>query len=82
MWHNFIRIEIENLTWENHFQVEKETWLDQFLGHHSPTKELLFGALERAKKVDKEQFSKAPNILFYLIKEAPDFIVQAIRDGL
>jgi hypothetical protein len=81
-WHNFIRLEIDKRTWNNRLQVEKETWVDQFLVQDSPTKELLFRALERAKKVDKEQFSKAPNILFYLIKEAPDFIVQAIRDGL
>ena len=81
MWHNFIRIEIENLTWENHFQVEKDKWLDQFLGQHSPTKELLFLAVKRAKRLDDERFSKAPNMLFHLIKESPDFIVQAICDG-
>jgi hypothetical protein len=82
MWHNFARLEIEHLTWNNRLQVEKETWIDQFLNQDATTKELLFRALERAKKVDNEQFSKAPNILFYLIKESPDFIAEAIRDGL
>jgi hypothetical protein len=81
MWQNFFRLEIENLTWENHFQAEKDKWLDQFLGQHSPTKKLLFLAVKRAKRLDDERFSKAPNMLFHLIKESPDFIVQAICDG-
>jgi hypothetical protein len=81
MWQNFVRLEIEKLTWENHFQLEKDKWLDQFLGQHSPTKELLFLAVKRAKRLDDERFSKAPNMLFHLIKESPDFIVQAICDG-
>jgi hypothetical protein len=81
-WHNFVRLEIEQLTWNNRLQVEKDAWVNRFLEQDAPTKELLFRALERAKKVDNEQFSKAPNMLFYLVKESPDFIVQAIRDGL
>jgi hypothetical protein len=79
-WHNFTQLEIDKLTWNNHLQVEKNTWIDPFLGQDAPTKELLFLALERAKKVDNEQFSKAPDMLFYLIKELPDLIAQAIRD--
>jgi hypothetical protein len=81
LWHNVIRLEIEKLMWENRLQVEKDKWLDQFLGQHSPTKELLFLAVKRAKRLDDERFSKAPNMLFHLIKESPDFIVQAICDG-
>jgi hypothetical protein len=81
-WHNFVRLEIEQLAWNNRLQVEKDAWVNRFLEQDAPTKELLFRALERAKKVDNEQFSKAPNMLFYLVKESPDFIVQAIRDGL
>jgi hypothetical protein len=75
-WQNKIRLEIDMLTWENCLQVEKDTWVDRFLEQHTSS----FRALERAKKVDNERF--APNMLFYLIKESPDLIVQAIRDGI
>jgi hypothetical protein len=61
--------------------LEKDKWLDQFLGQDTPTKELLFLALERAKKADNGRFSKAPDILFHLIKQLPDLFVQAICDG-
>jgi hypothetical protein len=81
VWQNNFQLEFDRLTWENHFQVEKDTWFDQFLGQDTPTKELLFLALERAKKADNERFSKAPDILFHLIKQVPDLIVQAICDG-
>jgi hypothetical protein len=81
-WHNFIRCEIEKLTWNNHLQVERASWVNQFLEEDDPTQVLIFLALERAKKVDNKQFSRAPNMLFYLIKESPKLIVQAIRDGL
>jgi hypothetical protein len=37
--------------------------------------------VERANKVDNNQPSKAPNMLFYLINELPDLIAQANRDG-
>jgi hypothetical protein len=80
-WHKKIRLEIDVLTWENRLQVEKDTWVDRFLEPDACTKELLFLALERAKKLDNERSSKAPNMLFYLIKESPDLIAQAIRDG-
>ena len=80
-WQNKIRLEIEKLTWKNRLQVEKDTWADRFLEHNNPSQELLFLALERAKKVDSIQFFKAPNMLFYLIKEIPDLIAAAIRDG-
>lgn len=77
-WHNFMQLEIEKLTWENHLQVQKDRWVDQFLEHDTPTKDLLFFALERAKKVDNnEQVSKAPNMVFYIVKELPDLIAQA-----
>ena len=69
-------------TWNNHLRAEKESWLDQFLGQDAPSQELLFLALERAKKVDTERFFKAPNILFHLIKEIPALIAQALGDGL
>jgi hypothetical protein len=81
-WQNNIRLEIEKLTWKNRLQFEKDAWVNRFLAQDAPIKELIFRALERVKKVDNEQFSKAPNMLFYLVKESPDFIVQAIRDGL
>ena len=80
-WHKKIRLEIDVLTWENRLQVEKDTWVNRFLEQDTPSKELLFLALERAKKVDNERFSKAPNMLFHLIKQLPDLIVQAICDG-
>ena len=79
-WQNKIRHEIDLLTWNNCLQVEKDTWVDRFFEEDSPTNELLFRALERAKKVGNKRFSKAPDMLFYLIKESPDVIVQAIRD--
>ena len=74
-WQNNIRLEIDFLTWNNRLQVEKDMWVNQFLDIH--TTELLFFALERAKKVDSKQFSKAPNMLFYLIKESPDLIARS-----
>jgi hypothetical protein len=80
-WQNIIRLEIEKLTWNNRLQVERATWVDLFLEQDAPTKELLFLATKRAKRLDDEQFSKAPNMLFHLLKESPDFIVQAICDG-
>jgi Ran GTPase-activating protein (RanGAP) involved in mRNA processing and transport len=80
-WQNKIRLEIEELTWNNYLQDEKDKWLDQFLGQDARTKELLFRALERAKKLDNERFSKAPNMLFHLVKQLPDSIVQAMHDG-
>jgi hypothetical protein len=70
------------LTWENRLQVEKDTWVDRFLEQHTSSRELLFLALERAKNVDNQQFSKAPNLLFHLIKESPELMAQAIRNGL
>jgi Ran GTPase-activating protein (RanGAP) involved in mRNA processing and transport len=79
LWQNKIRLEMEELTWNNYLQVEKDKWLDQFLGQDARTKELLFRALERAKKLDNERFSKAPNMLFHLIKELPGVIAQAIH---
>jgi hypothetical protein len=79
-WRNKIQLEIDMLTWKNCLQVEKDTWVDRFLEQDAPSKELLFFALERAKKVDNERSSKAPNMQFYLVKETPDLIVQAIRD--
>ena len=81
VWQNNFQLEFDRLTWENHFQVEKDTWFDQFLGQDTPTKELLFLALERAKKAENERFSKAPDILSHLIKQLPDLFVQAICDG-
>jgi hypothetical protein len=81
-WQNKIRLEIDMLTGENRLQVEKDTWVNRFLEQDTPSKELLFRALERAKNLDNAQFSKAPNILFYLIMESPELIAQAIRDGL
>jgi hypothetical protein len=71
-----IRLEIDMLTWNNHLQVEKDTWVNRFLEQDPPSKELLFLALERAKKADNEHFSKAPNMLFHLIKQLPDLFVQ------
>jgi hypothetical protein len=79
-WHKFIRREIDKLTWNNRLQFEKDTWVDTFLEQDAPSQELLFRALERAKKVDKERVT--PDMLFLLIKESPDLIVQAIRNGL
>ena len=81
LWQNKIRLEIDELTWNNYLQVEKDKWLDQFLGQDARTKELLFCALERVKKLDNERFSKSPNMLFHLVKQLPDSIVQAMHDG-
>jgi hypothetical protein len=81
-WQNEIRLQIDLLTRKNRFQLEKETWVAQFLQQDAHTQELLFRtALERANKVDNEEFSSAPNMLFYLIRAVPDLIAQAIRDG-
>jgi hypothetical protein len=80
LWQNKIRLEIDLLTWENHLQVEKDAWVDRLLKQDAPNKELLLLALERAQKVDNERFSKAPDMLFHLIKELSDLVVRAIRD--
>jgi hypothetical protein len=80
-WHNFIRLEIDLLTWENRLHVEKDKWIAGFLEQDAPAQELLFLAMERAKEVDNEQYSKAPNMLFYLMKESPDLIARAVHDG-
>jgi hypothetical protein len=81
-WQNKIRLDIDMLTWENRVQVEKDIWVNRFLEQHTSSREVLFLALERAKKVDNERFSKAPNLLFHVIKEAPELIEQAICNGL
>jgi hypothetical protein len=80
LWQNKIQLEIDLLTWENRLQVEKDAWVDRLLEQDAPNKELLLLALERAQKVDNERFSKAPDMLFYLIKELSDLVVRAIRD--
>lgn len=80
-WHNFIRLEIDKLTWGNQLQLEKRTWVDLFLEQEAHSQEMIFLALERAKRVDNERFSDAPNMLNYLIKEIPDSIAQAILNG-
>jgi hypothetical protein len=49
-----IRVEIDKLTWDNELQVERDKWVDQLFGQDTLFKELLFLALERAKKVDKK----------------------------
>ena len=77
-WHNFIRLEIDRLTWGNQLQVEKLTWVDLFLEQEAISREMIFLALERAKRVDNERFSNAPNMLNYLIREIPDSIAQAV----
>jgi hypothetical protein len=76
-WQEELRLDIDVLTWENQLQVEKDTWVDWFLNHEDCTPEMLFHAIERAKRVDSERFSNAPNMLFYLVKEIPDSIVQS-----
>jgi hypothetical protein len=81
LWQNKIRLQIGKLTWNNRLQLEKDTWVAQFLQQDAPTQDLLFSAaLERANKVDNEQFSKVPNMMFYLINELPYLIAQAICD--
>lgn len=71
-WQNQIRLDIGMLTWDNQLQAERRTWANRFLNQDNHTRErLCFFALERAKKVDNDRFSKAPNMLFYLIKEIP-----------
>jgi hypothetical protein len=78
-WQNAIELEIDLLTWKNRLRVEKDTWVDQFLEQDAHTRETLFrAALERANMVDSERFSKAPNMLFYLIQAVPDSIAQAV----
>jgi hypothetical protein len=70
------------LTWDNQLQAERRTWANRFLNQDNHTRErLCFFALERAKKVDNDRFSKAPNMLFYLIKEIPDLITQSLLHG-
>jgi hypothetical protein len=48
-WHNFIRLEIDKLTWGNTLQLEKRTWVDLFLEQEAHTQEMIFLALERPK---------------------------------
>lgn len=74
MLHGITLFEIDLLTWENRLHVEKDKWIDGFLEQDAPAQEILFLAMKRAKEVDNEQFSKAPNMLFDLIKESPDLI--------
>lgn len=38
------------------------------------SQEMLFVALELAKKVDNERFSNAPNMIFYLVREIAELI--------
>jgi hypothetical protein len=80
-WHNFVRLEIDRLTWENQLQEEKRTWVDLLLEQEAHSREMIFLALEQAKRVDNERFSDAPNMLNYLIKEIPDSIAQAFLNG-
>ena len=81
-WQNNIRRDIDILTWHNQLQVEKHTWADWFLNQNNRTRErICLYALERAKKVDKDRFSKAPNMLFYLVREMPDLIAQSFLGG-
>jgi hypothetical protein len=68
-WQKEIRLDIDMLTWENQLQVEKDTWVDRFLNQEHRTPEMLFLAIERAKRVDSERFSHTPNMFFYLAKE-------------
>jgi hypothetical protein len=77
-WQNEIRLDIDMLTWENQLQVEKDTWIDLFLDQNDHTQQMIFLALERAKRADNERFSDAPSMVFYLVKEIPDLIVQSI----
>ena len=77
-WQNQIRLDIDRLTWENQLQVEKDSWVDLFLDQNDYTQQMFFLALERAKRVDNERLSSVPNMVFHLVKEIPDFIVQSI----
>jgi hypothetical protein len=77
-WQNAIRLDIDMLTWENQLQVEKDTWIDLFLDQNDHSQQMIFLALERAKRADNERFSDAPSMVFYLVKEIPDLIVQSI----
>jgi hypothetical protein len=79
---NWFRMSVEQLTWSNFFQAEKDTWIDRFLKHGDPGNMLLVRAIERANEVDKKRITKRPSILFYLIKQmSPEILVQGNRDA-
>jgi hypothetical protein len=67
-WYNVIRLEIDKLTWDNKLQAERDAWVDRVLDDDAHTEEMVCFALERANRVDKDRFSDAPNMLYYLIK--------------
>jgi hypothetical protein len=91
--HNFTKVQLfdddddgddEDSDWQNAIRVgiEQHTWAKQFLKLDALTQEWLFPlALKRAEGSDSGHASRAPDMMFYLVKKRADLICCAGRRG-
>ena len=74
-------IELRKLTWSNHFQVEKDTFLAEVLGQEGGDD---LSAVQRADEFDchDKDVSDAPSMLYSVIRELPQLIGKVfVHDG-